>query len=385
VDETIEFIVGMKQWIGRVAFINALMLFRGSDYWEDPGAFGIRFNVDRDELYRRFPVAIPDWAWHSENPVITAEMRYDRYRRVAAALKANGVSTGDWAEFTTSEVSKKGADLAGMMNAMSALDEAGVKTSSDETRGALPVDPNRPVFIYSYKDFNLVLYRGFVYAFPQSAGAIDFGDEQSRTSAGAIIAENEAHSKRLIDGTLEDPSVSKYHVVRYDGEFLGIKIGAGALVREITHTPGPRCPAPRLIATCVDKGYNLVSYDDFVYAAPISLGPLDLTRKEHRERPGIIHALNEATARAMIEAVARGASPVLLESYKGYNLVGFEHKVYAVPITLGPLDLRDEAVRAMPGILAATGKAEAHALIEATLPSHVGSHAGPAGFWGMFE
>ncbi|MBI5235164.1 MAG: radical SAM protein, partial [Deltaproteobacteria bacterium] len=46
VDETIEFIVGMKQWIGRVAFINALMLFRGSDYWEDPGAFGIRFNVD---------------------------------------------------------------------------------------------------------------------------------------------------------------------------------------------------------------------------------------------------------------------------------------------------------------------------------------------------
>ncbi|MEK6791521.1 MAG: radical SAM protein [Deltaproteobacteria bacterium] len=381
IDETIEFIVGMKQWIGRVAFINALMLFRGSEYWEDPEAFGIRFNTPKDELYRRFPVAIPDWAWYSENPAIVAQTRYDRYRRVATALKANGVRIGDWAEFTTSEVSKKGADLASMHNAMAALDDADIKTSSDEAQGAMPVDPNQPVFMYSYRGFNLVRYLGFVYAFPQSAGAIDFSSEQSRTSTGAIIAESEAHSKRLIDWTFSVPSASAYHVVQYDGMFLGIETGCKALVREITHTPGMRAGAPRLIASCVDKGYNLVSYDDFVYAAPVSLGPLDLTRKEHRERPGIIHALNESTARALIESVARGASPALLESYKGYNLVGFEHKVYAVPITLGHLDLRDEAARAMPGILAATGRVEARALIEATLTPH----AGAAGFWGMFE
>jgi len=111
VNECIEFIIEMKPYIGRIAFINPFMLFRGSDYWEDPDQYGIRYNKDKQELYNMHPVAIPDTFWHSENPFIDASVRYERFQKIVKALHENGFVVTDWINFTNDQVNKKAQSI----------------------------------------------------------------------------------------------------------------------------------------------------------------------------------------------------------------------------------------------------------------------------------
>lgn len=88
----------LQPHIGRLAFINSLMLFCGSDYWNHPEEYGIRFHSDREALYRDHLVAIPDETWHSENPYIDREVRYAPVSRILASLKTSGMALGDYAQ-----------------------------------------------------------------------------------------------------------------------------------------------------------------------------------------------------------------------------------------------------------------------------------------------
>lgn len=117
IDETIEFIKELKSYIGRVAFINPLMLFRGSDYWDYPEKFGIYFHNSREDLYNRYPVAIPDHEWYSTNPYIDARVRFARFTKVTKALRDYGVPMGDFAEFTIEQVELKNKVLLNRHNA----------------------------------------------------------------------------------------------------------------------------------------------------------------------------------------------------------------------------------------------------------------------------
>ncbi len=109
--EAIGFLLALKPYIRRVPFINPLMLFRGSDYWNDPEEFGIKFKTDKDYLYGTFPGAIPDWSWYSENPFIDSKVRFQRYKRIYNQLKKNGFNLTEWVEFTPDEVQKKNDEL----------------------------------------------------------------------------------------------------------------------------------------------------------------------------------------------------------------------------------------------------------------------------------
>jgi len=48
ITKTIAFLGELKDDIGVVEFIKPPMLFRGSDYWEDPEQFGIVFRSDKE-------------------------------------------------------------------------------------------------------------------------------------------------------------------------------------------------------------------------------------------------------------------------------------------------------------------------------------------------
>lgn len=111
VDETIAFLGEIKEYIGSVEFINPLMLFRGSDYWDDPDRFGIRFRSDRTALYDSYPVAIPDSEWYSTDPYIDKEVRYRRFDRIVRRLREMGVPMGDFANYTVDAVEHR-KDLA---------------------------------------------------------------------------------------------------------------------------------------------------------------------------------------------------------------------------------------------------------------------------------
>lgn len=366
IDEVIEFIIELKPYIGRMAFINPLMLFRGSDYWEDPDSYGIQFCTDKNELYKTYPVAIPDQAWYSVNPYIDAEVRYKRYRRIAKALIENGVRTGNWADFTTENVQKKESDLANSHNPVIAgpnleqnmpnnVNDSGIFTSDE------------PCLMYSYRGYNLIRFCGYIYGYPIALKLIDFGKNEERTKHGVIVGENEVQVKRMIDGVLENQeNEQSYLVFRFGDEFLGIPKKGGVLsLLSLKHEPNVEAPSPQLIGSY--KGYNLVSYDEFIYAVPLSLGPLDLNRQDHREKPGILVALTESEACNLItnnNKLLCYDAPTLIGSYKGYNLVRYQSQVLIVPLTLGPLDLTDNKTRKLPGIMTAIDEKKARALVD---------------------
>jgi hypothetical protein len=99
------------------------------------------------------------------------------------------------------------------------------------------------------------------------------------------------------------------------------------------------------------KGYNVVGFDQQVYAVPSSAGTVDLQVEAERERPDIFRCRTLKTARADIddELATRGWThaplvpsdvPCLVaEGYKRFNIVRLGTRFYAVPQGEGEFNL----------------------------------------------
>jgi hypothetical protein len=125
------------------------------------------------------------------------------------------------------------------------------------------------------------------------------------------------------------------------------------------------------------RGYNLVGYRDQILAAPLVLGPLNLAEDDVRSDPRILKTSTQDEATSLIDVieesrhlgdglaaatarVGNGALnkirsffsvPSLLRSYKQYNLVAFRNQVLAAPLSMGHVDLNQDAARADARIL----------------------------------
>ncbi len=82
----------------------------------------------------------------------------------------------------------------------------------------------------------------------------------------------------------------------------------------------------------LSKSYILSRYDRLVYAVPYSLSNLDLREGIERERDEIIKAKDLNEAENLIGEKIYGP-PMLLESYKGFNLLDFNRRIYALKAT----------------------------------------------------
>jgi SAM-dependent methyltransferase len=140
IDETIDFFGELKNTIGRLAYINPLMLFRGSEYWEHPERFGIVFRSDKEELYRTYPVAVPDHEWYSTDPYIDRDIRYTRLKRVVIALRKMGVPLGEFADYTAERIGEAGKDLANTHNAKNDLTREACPSKQKERQAPGPLE-----------------------------------------------------------------------------------------------------------------------------------------------------------------------------------------------------------------------------------------------------
>ncbi len=86
------------------------------------------------------------------------------------------------------------------------------------------------------------------------------------------------------------------------------------------------------------KNYELLRYGRLVYAFPRSLGHFDITNEENRKHPEIIVSETMPGIEKLIGEKVFSA-PVLLESYKRYNLVQHDNLIYALSQDLGQMDL----------------------------------------------
>lgn len=127
-------------------------------------------------------------------------------------------------------------------------------------------------------------------------------------------------------------------------------------------------------------GYNIVNYLGRSWALPQALGRLNITRQEDRQKPGVLVADTVDELKALLlkrfrdaglrPVVNAQASVLLVGAYKGYNLVNYDHYVLAVPISLGPLDLRRSEDFGRSGILSAITEDELRKSIDQeTCPS----------------
>jgi radical SAM superfamily enzyme YgiQ (UPF0313 family) len=97
ISEGIDFILENKEYIGRLANLNPLIMVNGSVYWMNPDEFKIKFKEDREYLYKKYPRAIPAAQWWSEDPFIDASVRQKWFHKVVTKLYEEGFPIGDWA------------------------------------------------------------------------------------------------------------------------------------------------------------------------------------------------------------------------------------------------------------------------------------------------
>lgn len=287
-----------------------------------------------------------------------------------------------------------------------------------------------PMLVTDHNKYNIVYYDKVFYAVPQSLGPMDLTNEEDRSRPGILRAKSGEEAKNLIDQVstpvLPPTAVSapksvrpptlviahkRYNVVHYSGAFYIVpqSLGPLDLVKEKDRTlPGifvkdtleeaqrlideiaaatPRTfEPPKLVKRY--KKYNMVRYEDFFYALPQSLGPLDLARTEDRVRPGILVGKNlEEVHRLINEAIAVKVSgqipaqaldpagpPMLVTEHRGYNIVFYAGVFYAVPQSLGPMDLAIDANRMRPEIVTGSSLKKAKRNIDKTLNAKLWGH-----------
>lgn len=102
--EGVDFILENRDYIGRVANINPLILVNGSVYWIDPESHGIRFKGKKEEILTKNDRNVPSSLWYSIDPFIDSEVRKRRFEDIITSLIDGGFVLGPWAQKIYAEV-----------------------------------------------------------------------------------------------------------------------------------------------------------------------------------------------------------------------------------------------------------------------------------------
>jgi len=215
VDDGIDLILKNRKYIGRLANINPLILVNGGVYWIDPGAHNIKFREPKDQLYAKYPRALPADSWYSINPYIDAQVRKERFERIVLALHEAGFPVGAWANKIIEDVklardpNRAGVRSEEVRDIYLQSGSAAVKTDESKANAAeLILEDSRqhfesdaddgkpaatpplfgvagepPTLVRTLETHNVMFFDGWYYAIPHGLVDLDLGDpDQSRLS-----------------------------------------------------------------------------------------------------------------------------------------------------------------------------------------------------------
>lgn len=245
VEEGIQLILKNRQYIGRLANINPLILVNGSVYWIDPESHNIRFKSPKDELYAKYPRALPADSWYSTEPYIDAQVRKERFERIVIALYDAGFPVGAWAARVIEDV-KLARDPARVTSALKMrpvhteesaaavtptadIVEAGKKTTEaaeDSVDAAAPrkvvpiqmaksvtADKTKPLaeppmhgkvgtpprIVRKLGTHDIVFYDGWYYGVPHALGTVDVSQADTTSLSGVVRHATEAGVLEVIE------------------------------------------------------------------------------------------------------------------------------------------------------------------------------------------
>lgn len=245
VQEGIDLILKNRKYIGRLANINPLILVNGSVYWIDPATHNIVFREPKEELYAKFPRAIPADLWYSTDPYIDAQVRKERFERIVLALHEAGFPVGAWANRVIEDV-------------------------------RLARDPNRA------------------------------GSAKRPPAVGKEVAENEAFESFVQLAAAGDKPDRSGRIVATQAVLestTSLDAGKPAAEPPLYRVAGE---PPRLIRKT--ETHTLVSYNGWYYGIPRALGEIDLTSSDPSNMAGVIKHSTEEGVVAIIEEASRWAN-----------------------------------------------------------------------------
>jgi radical SAM superfamily enzyme YgiQ (UPF0313 family) len=189
-DEGVALILANRQYIGRLANINPLILTNGGVYWLEPEAHNIKFRGEKEELYRQYPRALPADAWYSTEPFIDAQVRKERFQRIVLALHDADFPVGAWANRIIEDVrlardmARSGGRVLEAAPPLPAAEAAPASASPGEASGTAPADP--PRLTRSLPTHDIVLFKGRYYAIPRGLDDFDLSTADAEKLAGVI-------------------------------------------------------------------------------------------------------------------------------------------------------------------------------------------------------
>ena len=382
-EEGIQLILDNRDYIGRLANINPLILINGSVYWIDPEGQGIHFRKPREELYAKYPRIVPAEHWYSSEPYIDAQVRKQRFERIVRALMAAKFPVGPWAQRIIDAVE---SDLDGA---------GGIKI-----RQTGEVEKVETQFLRTIGNHRLYRFGDQYLGVPTELGDVKLEDLSigrdgvigRRTEAEAVaameLASEWANSRGHFDPRKRQRAFSGHMRA---GSFLGEEHAGPALERSMIFSyKGQKFAVPQ---DALNGDYKKSAHAsravwrDFLdlmpvearheIAAAVLVQPASVKSSKLRLllRPQVFRAVAKAALHTLSmrfidngksngagglpaigetpwkirSVVSVGAVPELLRSVENYNLVQFDGEFYGIPQGV-PIDWANDDLANLPGV-----------------------------------
>ncbi len=380
VEEGIALMLEIRDYVGRLANINPLILVNGGVYWLEPENYNIKFQEPKEELYKKHPRFIPADKWHSEEPYIDAQVRKNMFEHIVISLHDAGFPVGAWAQRIIDDV-KSGRDKA-------RTGEGGGDDASGTYAEALPQ------MIRSISSYKMFHFEGDYYALPHALEDVDFSNEHISNISGVIRAESEgalvnkveeaeqwADSRGQYDsqrtqresgtymraGSLlgeketEDVPV-KPEIILYQSQFFAVEDGVAASMFEskgVRNIQGSKATDELLSAPTFSNTSRMRRLANklppsmrrsLLHGRNVAKGVRVGIRRLVTSQPAPVNEAVQWGEFQILHVVSKDAAPVEQGAFGDYNLIEFDGMYYAIPFGC-PVDWQEDNISAIQGVL----------------------------------
>ena len=253
---------------------------------------------------------------------------------------------------------------------------------------------NKPFLVKDKGSYQLVGYGSMIYGFPKSMGDVDprFLAEYENKPGVFVCATTEEVKQKIdeyfasIDKSewipIEIDNWIAHKVVSYGPQLVAIPKGYGKIVlnaefdfnapgifiaddvetlRNAVDTYIKTVNISELMPTVIEQisGYNIVEWQNNFYGIPFTSGQVDLvgaTSDEISKIPGVIKSASLNMIKDELRKLDFEPEFIELCLHLGYNAIYFEGVFYAIPHSIGKVDLSNPAERKHPEIISSSDK-----------------------------
>ena len=310
VQESIDFFVRCRPYIGRLANINPLILSNGSVYWIEPEKHSIQFREPQEALYKKYPRALPATLWYSTEPYIDEKVRKARFEQTIVALNENGFDLGTWA-----------AKIIDM-----------VKNNKDSARGSL--EQNKPADAVA---------SAAAIANPVAEESSVENEQDSDTAKRKVIPIQVARDQRD-EAEREEVPVGEEHTVEYaSGTNPNQRRPAGNEIRA-----GSNMLIPDVVPE-LEARLFIIRHGETYYG--VAHEHMDVFRNQALAALGEVKTITAKDIKILSIRNNLTALPELIAPLLGYNIIRMDSIYIGLPHALGEIDLTTDDITGLPGVI----------------------------------